>query len=156
MSSPRKEHDAEILFDYRGLFWKRPFLAAILTLALLSLAGIPLTAGFIGKFYVLGVGADRQLWVLLAAVVLGSAVGLYYYLRAMVQLYLRPRWVAPFLAPLNWARGASGGMLILLMLAMVVLGVYPGPFHHTGTRRGADRALIRGPVHSPERGISER
>jgi NADH-quinone oxidoreductase subunit N len=128
MSSPYKDHDAEILFDYRGLFWKHPYLAAILTVALLSLAGIPLTAGFIGKFYVLGAGVDKGLWTLLAAVVLGSAVGLYYYLRAMVQLYLRPRWVTPFSAPLNWASGAGGGMLILLMLVMLVLGVYPEPF----------------------------
>jgi len=128
MSSPHKGHDAEILFDYRGLFWKHPFLAAILTVALLSLAGIPLTAGFIGKFYVLGAGVDKGLWTLLAAVVLGSAVGLYYYLRAMVQLFLRPRWVAPFSAPPDWARGAGGGMLILLTVLMLALGVYPGPF----------------------------
>lgn len=128
MSSPYKDHDAETLFDYRGLFWKHPYLAAILTVALLSLAGIPLTAGFIGKFYLLGAGVDKHLWVLLAAVVLGSAIGLYYYLRAMVQLYLRPRWVAPFSAPLHWARGLGGGMLILLMLTMLALGVYPTPF----------------------------
>jgi NADH-quinone oxidoreductase subunit N len=128
MSSPHRNHDAEILFDYRGLFWKHPHLAAVLTVALLSLAGIPLTAGFIGKFYVLDAGVDNRLWVLVASVVLGSAVGLYYYLRAMVQLYLRPRWVVPFSAPLDWAQGAGGGMLILLMLIMLVLGVYPGPF----------------------------
>jgi NADH-quinone oxidoreductase subunit N len=128
MSSPYKHHDAEILFDYRGLFWKHPYLAAVLTLALLSLAGIPLTAGFIGKFYVLRAGVDKRLWMLIAAVVLGSAVGLYYYLRAMVQLYLRQRWVAPFSAPPDWARGAGGGTLILLTLLMLALGVYPGPF----------------------------
>ncbi len=127
MSSPYKHGDAEILFDYRGLFWRRPYPAAILAVALLSLAGIPLTAGFIGKFYVLGAGVDKHLWVLLAAVVFGSAVGLYYYLRALVQLFLRPRWVAPFSIPLNWARRAGGGVLILLMLAMLLLGVYPGP-----------------------------
>jgi NADH-quinone oxidoreductase subunit N len=128
MSSPYKDHDAEILFDYRGLFWKHPYLAAVLTVALLSLAGIPLTAGFIGKFYVLDAGVDKRLWMLIAAVVLGSAVGLYYYLRAMVHLYLRPRWVVPFSAPLDWARGAGGGMLMLLMLVMLALGIYPSPF----------------------------
>ncbi len=128
MSSPHQDHDAQALFDYRGLFWKHPFLTAILSMALLSLAGIPLTAGFIGKFYVLGAGVEQRLWILLAAVVLGSAVGLYYYLRAMVQLYLRPRWVVPFAAPLNWAQSPGGGVLILLMLVMLVLGVYPGPF----------------------------
>ncbi|MDB5986752.1 MAG: nuoN [Nevskia sp.] len=128
MSSPYRDHDAEDLFDYRGLFWRRPYLTAILTVALLSLAGVPLTAGFIGKFYVMTVGADKHLWVLLAAVVLGSAVGLYYYLRAMIQLYLRQRWVQKYSAPLNWAQGTGGGMLILLMLAMLLLGIFPTPF----------------------------
>ncbi len=45
--------------DYRGLAWRRPYLAGVLTAALLSLAGIPLTAGFIGKFYVLFAGVGR-------------------------------------------------------------------------------------------------
>lgn len=128
MSSPYKDHDAEVLFDYRGLFWRRPYLTAILTVALLSLAGVPLTAGFIGKFYVIATGVDQRLWVLLGAVVLGSAIGLYYYLRAMIQLYLRQRWRQPFSAPINWAQGTGGGMLILLMLAMLLLGIYPSPF----------------------------
>ena len=128
MSSPHAGHDAQNLFDYRGLFWKRPYLAAILTLALLSLAGIPLTAGFIGKLYVLGAAVDKRLWTLLGTVVFGSAVGLYYYLRAMLQLYLSPRWVSPFSAPRDWARGAGGGVLTLLLLAMLALGFYPGPF----------------------------
>ena len=75
--------------DYRGLFWQQPGLAAILTLALFSLAGVPLTAGFLGKFYVLGAGVDQRQWLLLGAIVAGSAVGLYFYLRAMIQLYLR-------------------------------------------------------------------
>lgn len=128
MSSPYGSHEAEILFDYRGLFWKHPSLGAILTVALLSLAGIPFTAGFIGKLYLFGAGVDQRQWVLVGAIVLGSAVGLYYYLRATVQLYLRPRWAAPFSAPRNWARGAGGGALMLLLLAILVLGVYPGPF----------------------------
>lgn len=128
MSSPYHDHDAEDLFDYRGLFWRRPYLTAILTMALLSLAGVPLTAGFIGKFYVITVGADQHLWLLLGAVVFGSAIGLYYYLRAMIQLYLRPRWVQKYSAPLNWAQGTGGGMLILLMLAMLLLGIFPTPF----------------------------
>ncbi len=59
---------------------------------------------------------------------IGSAIGLYYYLRAMVQLFLRPRWVAPFSAPLDWACSTGGGILVLLMLAMLWLGIYPGPF----------------------------
>ena len=128
MSSPYVDHDADALWDYRGLFWRRPNLSAILTVAMLSLAGIPLTAGFIGKFYVIAAGVDKRQWVLLAALVFGSAVGLFYYLRAMAQLYLRAPWARKFAAPLNWAQGTGGLMLLALMVWMLVLGVVPSPF----------------------------
>ena len=45
--------DAAALHHYRGLFWRRPYLTAVLTVAMLSMAGIPFTAGFIGKFYII-------------------------------------------------------------------------------------------------------
>ncbi|WP_439640633.1 NADH-quinone oxidoreductase subunit NuoN [Nevskia sp.] len=128
VSSPYKGHDADRLWDYRGLFWRRPYLTAILTTAMLSLAGIPMTAGFIGKFYAITAGVEKRQWLLLAAVVFGSAVGLYYYLRAMVQLYLRTPWVRKYSAPLDWASGTGGAMVVALMLLMIVLGIYPQPF----------------------------
>ncbi len=128
VSSPYGDHDADALWDYRGLFWRRPNLAAILTVALLSLAGIPLTAGFIGKFYVIAAGVDKRLWLLMAALVFGSAVGLFYYLRAMAQLYLRAPWVRKFSAPLDWAQNTGGLMLLALAFLMLLLGVYPTPF----------------------------
>ena len=81
MSSPYRGPDADSLFSYRGLFWHRPILAAVMTVMMLSLAGIPMTLGFIGKFYVLAVGVQAHLWWLVGAVVVGSAIGLYYYLR---------------------------------------------------------------------------
>jgi len=102
--------------------------AAGQTIALLSLAGIPLTAGFIGKFYVVAAGVDQRLWLLLAAVVFGSAVGLFHYLRAMAQLYLREPWVRKYSAPQDWAQNTGGLMLLALVLLMVLLGVYPTPF----------------------------
>jgi NADH-quinone oxidoreductase subunit N len=128
MSSPYGERDADQLWDYRGLFWRRPNLTAILTVALLSLAGIPLTAGFIGKFYVIAAGVDTSLWLLLAFVALGSAIGLFYYLRAMAQLFLRAPWVRTFHAPNDWAQNTGGIMLVGLMLLMLVVGVFPSPF----------------------------
>lgn len=91
MSSPYRGPDADSLFSYRGLFWHRPILAAVMTVMMLSLAGIPMTLGFIGKFYVLAVGVRAHLWWLVGAVVVGSAIGLYYYLRVAVSLYLHAR-----------------------------------------------------------------
>jgi len=58
MSSPYRGPDADSLFSYRGLFWHRPILSAVMTVMMLSLAGIPMTLGFIGKFYVLAVGVQ--------------------------------------------------------------------------------------------------
>src|SRR5690606_20706094 len=60
MSSPFKARDADALFEYRGLFWRRPYLTAVLSVMMLSLAGIPLTSGFIGKFYILIAGVQAQ------------------------------------------------------------------------------------------------
>jgi NADH-quinone oxidoreductase subunit N len=146
------DHEAEALSDYRGLFWRRPGLAAILTLALLSLAGVPLTAGFLGKFYVLGAGVDQRQWLLLGAIVAGSAVGLFFYLRAMIQLYLSPApeaasatgaTSAPASARAGAGAGAGAGALIVLLVLMLLLGVYPSPFVRLaqGARSGPQPTL---------------
>ncbi|HUR40792.1 MAG TPA: NADH-quinone oxidoreductase subunit NuoN [Verrucomicrobiae bacterium] len=127
MSSPRGERDADNLYDYRGLFWRRPLLVAILTPMMLSLAGIPITAGFIGKFYVIAAGIDAGLWWLIAAVVLGSAIGLYYYLRVVVTMFMQDPERLKFDAPMHWAQQVGGVMVLLLTLLMFVLGIYPAP-----------------------------
>ncbi|NGY05049.1 NADH-quinone oxidoreductase subunit NuoN [Solimonas terrae] len=129
-SSPMGERDADVIYDYRGLFWRRPYLASILTAMLLSLAGIPLTAGFIGKFYVITTGVDAHLWWLLGAVVVGSAIGLYYYLRLMISLFLLDPSKHRFSAPLDWAQRTGGIMTLLAMLLMLALGIFPQPFIH--------------------------
>jgi NADH-quinone oxidoreductase subunit N len=127
MSSPRGERDADNLYDYRGLFWRRPLLVAILTPMMLSLAGIPITAGFIGKFYVIAAGIDAGLWWLIGAVVVGSAIGLYYYLRVVVTMFMQDPERLKFDAPLDWAQQVGGVMVLALTLLMFGLGVYPGP-----------------------------
>jgi NADH-quinone oxidoreductase subunit N len=69
VSSPMGRHDHEDIDEYRSLLWHRPYLAAILIAMLLSLAGIPLTAGFVGKLAVIGVGVQAAQWWLVAGVV---------------------------------------------------------------------------------------
>ena len=127
MSTPFEGRDADSLFQYRGLFWRRPYLTAVLTTMMLSLAGIPLTAGFIGKFTVLTAGVDASLWWLLGSLVLGSAIGLYYYLRVMITLFMVEPGLRRRDAPLNWAQHAGGIMLLLTALLVFFLGVYPQP-----------------------------
>jgi NADH-quinone oxidoreductase subunit N len=127
MSTPYSGRDADALYEYRGLFWRRPYLTAVLTLMMLSLAGIPLTAGFIGKFFVIAAGVQAQLWWLLGTLIIGSAIAVFYYLRVMVTLYLVEPNLQVHDAPLNWGQHAGGIMLIAFALLTFLIGVYPQP-----------------------------
>lgn len=127
MSTPYSGRDADALYEYRGLFWRRPYLTAVLTVMMLSLAGIPLTAGFIGKFYVIAAGVEAQLWWLLGAMVLGSAIGVFYYLRVMVTLFMREPNLHRHDAPFDWGQRAGGIMLLVVALLAFIIGVYPQP-----------------------------
>ncbi len=127
MSTPYNGRDADALYEYRGLFWRRPYLTAVLTVMMLSLAGIPLTAGFIGKFYVIAAGVQAQLWWLIGALILGSAIAVFYYLRVMVTLFLNEPNLQRHDAPFNWGQRAGGIMLMLVAALAFVLGVYPQP-----------------------------
>jgi NADH-quinone oxidoreductase subunit N len=119
-----KDRDADSMDDYKGLAGRRPWLAAVFTAMLLSLAGIPLTAGFIGKFYIVAAGVDSALWLLVIVLVVNSVIGLFYYLRIIVAIYARPLEQA---AP-DSTRSISGHVVLAgLALMLVWLGVYPGP-----------------------------
>jgi NADH-quinone oxidoreductase subunit N len=72
-----------------GLAKKNPFLALVLAVSMFSLAGIPLTAGFWGKFYVFADAASRgHIWVLVVAILM-SAVGIYYYFKPIIAAYMK-------------------------------------------------------------------
>jgi NADH-quinone oxidoreductase subunit N len=120
-----QQRDADTMDDYRGLFWRRPWLASIFTASLLSLAGIPLTAGFIGKVYVLIVGIGSALWLLVIILIVNSAIGLYYYLRIVVAMFRdAPKEISVTVPSLSLAGSAA---LAVLTLLLVWLGVYPVP-----------------------------
>ena len=119
--------EAEHLDDYRGLFTRRPRLSAVFMAMLLSLAGIPLTAGFVGKFYLTVAAGGAALWPLLIVMMITSGIGLFYYLRVVVAMFTESATDAsagrepsrvPFVARLT---------LSALTVALVWLGVYPAP-----------------------------
>lgn len=122
------EDEPDDLADYRGLGRRRPWLAAVLAVSLFSLAGVPLTAGFIGKFLVFNAGAASGLWALILMLAANSAIGVYYYLRVIVALYLAPMEDSTAAEPAPRPRVAlSGGIaLAALLLALLWLGVAPG------------------------------
>jgi len=138
----RAERDADGIEDYQGLAWRKPWLAAVFMAMLFSLAGIPLTAGFVGKFCVLAAGVGSSLWFLAFILVVNSAIGLYYYLRVIVAMLARPdaatiasfQPFAAMTASLQRPADApgrrlgslcAGATLAILLLSLVWLGVYP-------------------------------
>jgi NADH-quinone oxidoreductase subunit N len=120
------ESDADDLGRYKALFWKHPALASILSIAMFSLAGIPLTAGFTGKFYVLTTGIGQGFWLLAVVLVLSSVVGLYYYLRVVTTLFAGTKDLLPD-PPAKYPvfLGISMAVLSILTFALIWLGVYP-------------------------------
>jgi len=123
LSDAGAARDAETIADLRGLFWSRPGLAAVMTLALLSLAGMPPAIGFIAKMYIFAAGVHQELWWLVGTMIASSVIGLFYYLSIILAMAQR-----------QGAAPAASGMQVLgrvvlgvVSLAVLGLGVAPEP-----------------------------
>jgi len=111
------------LDDYAGLGRRSPVLAAILTIFLLSLIGIPITGGFFAKFYVFAAALQANLVGLTIIGVMNSAIAAYYYLRVIVYMYMRDERVE---APVARIPAGLGVALAISLIATIYLGVLPG------------------------------
>jgi NADH-quinone oxidoreductase subunit N len=98
-----------------------------MTVALLSQAGVPPTAGFLGKFYIFSAGVEIKQWWLLGAMVLGSVLGLFYYLRVMIIMFQPIPGRERVSEPLNWVQNASGVMLMIAAALVALLIFDPDP-----------------------------
>lgn len=136
VSKEGDEKDA--IRSYRGLFRTRPLTAGVFSILLFSLAGIPLTAGFIGKYFIVLSGLDRALWTLVMVLIITSVIGLYYYLRVIAVMIggsdRKPEETE--LPPLSAPRAV---VLCIISFLILVLGVYPGPLI----------GIIRQPIQIP-------
>ena len=124
LSRPEKEF--EELEDYRGLFRQQRGPAIFLGLALLSLASLPPTGGLVGKIFLAAAGVESSLWLLLAALVIGSVIGVFYYMRIAITIFRQPegesaKWT---ISPLNPIADVT---LVLLSVGLILLGIFPGP-----------------------------
>jgi NADH-quinone oxidoreductase subunit N len=119
----REDREPTTLADIAGLAERRPALAAAMAIFMFSLTGVPVTAGFVGKLMVFKAAVAGG-WVVLALTgVVMSVVSAYYYLRVVVAMYMQ--------APTGeqWPRAdtTASTALALAVLAILWLGVYPGP-----------------------------
>ena len=118
------------LEDYAGLGRRSPLIAALLTIFLLSLIGIPITGGFFAKFYVFSAALQSNLVGLTIIGVINSAIAAYYYLRIIVYMYMRDqRAVEAPVAPIPFSLAAG---LVISLIAVIYLGVLPN--HVLGLR----------------------
>jgi len=110
--------------DFAGLSQRQPAMAAMLTIFLLSLIGVPLTAGFFGKFYIFKAALDANLFWLTVLGLLNSAVAAYYYLRILVVMYFKDPGES-----LDTLDAPGIGLKIAVYasaLGTLILGIFPG------------------------------
>jgi NADH-quinone oxidoreductase subunit N len=133
----RVNGQGEDLGDFQGLAKRSPLLALVITIAFASLAGLPLTAGFIGKMFVFLSLVDHGYWGALTCAVIAAAAGFYYYFRIILSMYTTEgsEKLALTLAPLTKAIACG------LALVILALGVYPRPLQKVLTPPAAGVAV---------------
>src|SRR5438094_1740116 len=113
--------------DYAGLSERQPFVAAMLSIYLLSLLGLPVTAGFFGKFYIFKAAVNSHLISLAVLMAINSVIGAYYYLRVIVVMYMRePSAEAAAVGPVPFPIGVNA-VLLVTFVGTILFGVYPNP-----------------------------
>src|SRR5580700_4309128 len=124
--------------DLAGLGWKQPVTAALFSVFLLSLIGVPLTGGFFGKFYIFKAALDANLVWLTVLGLLNSAVAAYYYLRILVVMYMKePGEATLSLQPMGMGIGTT---LWVAAAGTLVLGIFPSVILNFAT---ASSALVK-------------
>ncbi len=122
-----KAGDAEDLDDYAGLSWRKPWIAAVFTISVLSLLGVPLTAGFMAKFYVVAAAMESMRLLSVLTLAVTTAVSAFYYIRLIMTMFLgRAEIQVHALRHVEQQPSVAGVAVIGLQAAVIVwLGVSP-------------------------------
>jgi len=115
------------LDDYAGLSQRQPVVAAMLSIYLLSLLGLPVTAGFFGKFYIFKAAVNSHLLWLAVLMAINSVIGAYYYMRVIVLMYMRePSAEAAAIAPVAFPITVNV-VLAVTAIGTILFGIMPNP-----------------------------
>jgi len=115
---------SEDIRDYKGLGYKMPFLSVMMVIFLVSLAGLPPTAGFWAKFYVFTALMEAKLYLLALFAIFNTVIGVFYYFRVMKVMYFEKSETAE---PLPILTGGNKTVLLVLGLPLLILGIYFTP-----------------------------
>jgi NADH-quinone oxidoreductase subunit N len=150
--SSRTDKERISLDDYAGLGWEQPVVGAVFSVFLLSLAGFPLTAGFVGKLYILraALSAGPEGLTLAIALVIASLISYFYYLRVVVVMYMRPAPAEVSSPAALVGAGAARTTVIVAAIAVLVLFLYPRP-----VMRWAEQS-VAGVISAPARPMAGR
>jgi NADH-quinone oxidoreductase subunit N len=131
------------LEDFAGFGWRQPVLGALFSVFLLSLAGFPLTGGFIGKLYILRATMESGYVLLAVSLVLASLISYFYYLRVIVVMYMRPAPEGGEVVPTSLSPQAR--LAVVLAAAFVILLFFvPGPILDAAQRSVATLFTVPG------------
>jgi len=118
----RQDEKFVAIKDYAGIGYRCPFLGLSLSVFMLSMAGIPLTAGFTGKLFLFSAAIEQGMYGLVVIAVLASAIGVYYYLRVLVFMYMRE---ADAETPPVGLPFAARVVIWITLLGTLYLGIFP-------------------------------
>jgi hypothetical protein len=134
--------------DYSGIGFRAPALAFTLSIFLLSLLGLPLTAGFIGKVMVFNAAIKAGFYTLVVIAVINTAVSAYYYLRLIIVMFFRERtveWSAPRVP------ASVAAAIVITVLGVFYLGLFPNKVLDAFQRKPAPTPAPQpGPPHRPK------
>ena len=123
LAQVRIQRDGENITDFNGLGTTNPRLALALTVLLAALAGVPLTAGFIGKFFVFYLAVEAHLWWAVAIATIAAGAGFYYYFKVIRAMW----WMAPADATPVSLPPISAACIAVLTAAVLLFGIWPQP-----------------------------
>ncbi|WP_423225894.1 NADH-quinone oxidoreductase subunit N [Candidatus Amarolinea aalborgensis] len=118
------------LKDWSGLITRQPFLAIMMLIFMLSLAGIPPTGGFLGKFFVFGAAVQSQVFALAAVAVVNAGIAVFYYLNVVRAMFFEPQGAQTAFKVSRPVQAVIAAAAIMTL----VLGLYPGPFIQWATQ----------------------
>ena len=123
LAQVRIQRDGEMISDFNGLGKTNPQLALALTVLLAALAGVPLTAGFWGKFFVFSLAVDAKLWIGIGIAFISAAAGFYYYFNVIRAMW----WASPSKDEVIVLPTISKISIAVLTIAVLVIGFWPQP-----------------------------